>query len=183
MSVCSNASLPYWYLGSFHSRNSGINFFLISSRHNMSRMHCSSLIILLVFISFINFIKWYFSYYWISLFWFHEVFLFDFLFSVVRNEGKNIQDINKLINVLNCLAEQTSTAMKQSVYENYSVFIEAAKDVAVLESDMHQMHHLLNEQKRLLQCLQERSIFGNSSHYPDSETATTPVIYEPQKLG
>uniref|UniRef100_A0A1B6DF58 Exocyst complex component 8 n=1 Tax=Clastoptera arizonana TaxID=38151 RepID=A0A1B6DF58_9HEMI len=51
------------------------------------------------------------------------------------------------------LAEETSAALKKNVYHNYMQFIETAKEISHLESEMYQLSHLLTEQRSLLSTL------------------------------
>lgn len=51
------------------------------------------------------------------------------------------------------LAEETSTALKKNVYHNYMQFIETAKEISHLESEMYQLSHMLTEQRSLLSTL------------------------------
>ncbi|KAB7497196.1 Exocyst complex component 8, partial [Armadillidium nasatum] len=58
------------------------------------------------------------------------------------------------------LAEDTNTQLKKNVYINYMQFIETAKEISYLESEMYQLSHLITEQKSLLTSLLEISISG-----------------------
>ncbi|XP_075222918.1 exocyst complex component Exo84 [Lycorma delicatula] len=53
------------------------------------------------------------------------------------------------------LAEETSAALKKNVYQNYMQFIETAKEISHLESEMYQLSHLLTEQRSLLAALSQ----------------------------
>ncbi|CAD7093646.1 unnamed protein product [Hermetia illucens] len=46
--------------------------------------------------------------------------------------------------------DQTSSALKKHVYANYMQFIETAKEISHLESEMYQLSHILMEQRNLL---------------------------------
>ncbi|XP_015520752.2 exocyst complex component 8 isoform X1 [Neodiprion lecontei] len=48
------------------------------------------------------------------------------------------------------LADSTSAQLKKNVYQNYMQFIETAKEISHLESEMYQLSQLLGEQRSLL---------------------------------
>jgi len=51
------------------------------------------------------------------------------------------------------LANNTSAQLKRNVYQNYMQFIETAKEISHLESEMYQLSQLLSEQRALLSTL------------------------------
>lgn len=51
------------------------------------------------------------------------------------------------------LADTTSAQLKKNVYQNYMQFIETAKEISHLESEMYQLSQLLGEQRSLLNTL------------------------------
>ncbi|GAB0097961.1 Exocyst complex component 8 [Sergentomyia squamirostris] len=55
-------------------------------------------------------------------------------------------------------SDQTSTALKKHVYENYMKFIDTAKEISHLESEMYQLSHILIEQRNLLSTLHDSNI-------------------------
>ncbi|CAG9859377.1 unnamed protein product [Phyllotreta striolata] len=69
--------------------------------------------------------------------------------------GSELQSLRRKIQGL---SEETSSNLKKNVYENYIQFIETAKEISHLESEMYQLSHLLSEQKALLNCLSATSI-------------------------
>ncbi|KAG0727971.1 Exocyst complex component 8 [Chionoecetes opilio] len=58
------------------------------------------------------------------------------------------------------LAEDTNAQLKRNVYMNYMQFIDTAKEISYLESEMYQLSHLITEQKSLLTSVLELSITG-----------------------
>ncbi|TGZ56793.1 exocyst complex component 8 [Temnothorax longispinosus] len=62
------------------------------------------------------------------------------------------------------LANNTSAQLKRNVYQNYMQFIETAKEISHLESEMYQLSQLLSEQRALLSTL--------------GSTRTTGVVFE-----
>nr|CAG4640667.1 EOG090X021B [Eulimnadia texana] len=59
------------------------------------------------------------------------------------------------------LSEETNQHLKKNVYRNYMQFIETAKEISFLESEMYQLSHLLTDQKTLLVTLLETSVLGD----------------------
>ena len=51
------------------------------------------------------------------------------------------------------LADSTSASLKLNVYQNYIQFIETAKEISHLESEMYQLSQLLSDQRSLLSIL------------------------------
>ncbi|CAH1105110.1 unnamed protein product [Psylliodes chrysocephalus] len=69
--------------------------------------------------------------------------------------GSELQNLRRKIK---SLSEETSSNLKKNVYENYVQFIETAKEISHLESEMYQLSYLLSEQKSLLSALSTTSI-------------------------
>uniref|UniRef100_A0A1L8DVZ4 Putative exocyst complex subunit n=1 Tax=Nyssomyia neivai TaxID=330878 RepID=A0A1L8DVZ4_9DIPT len=63
-------------------------------------------------------------------------------------------------------SDQTSTALKKHVYENYMKFIDTAKEISHLESEMYQLSHILIEQRNLLSTLRESNIVDDVRNVP-----------------
>ncbi|KAJ8916246.1 hypothetical protein NQ315_016386 [Exocentrus adspersus] len=74
--------------------------------------------------------------------------------------GSELQALRKKIQ---SLSEETSNNLKRNVYQNYVQFIDTAKEISHLESEMYQLSHLLSEQKSLLSALSTTSISGDSA--------------------
>ncbi|KAJ8958912.1 hypothetical protein NQ318_019681 [Aromia moschata] len=77
-------------------------------------------------------------------------------------------ELQSLRNQIQGLSEETSNNLKRNVYQNYVQFIDTAKEISHLESEMYQLSHLLSEQKSLLSALSATSILED----------TTPVSIE-----
>lgn len=56
------------------------------------------------------------------------------------------------------MSENTHSQLKQNVYQNYRQFIDTAKEIAFLESEMYQLSHMITEQRNLLQELMQFSV-------------------------
>lgn len=61
------------------------------------------------------------------------------------------------------LAEETASALKKNVYENYMQFIETATEISHLETEMYKLSHLLSDQRIVLTSLSQASILGNEN--------------------
>ncbi|KAG6446790.1 exocyst complex component 8 [Manduca sexta] len=61
------------------------------------------------------------------------------------------------------LADETASALKKNVYENYMQFIETATEISHLEAEMYKLSHLLSEQRSVLTTLSHASILGNEN--------------------
>ncbi|CAG9791484.1 unnamed protein product [Diatraea saccharalis] len=61
------------------------------------------------------------------------------------------------------LADETASALKKNVYENYMQFIETATEISHLEAEMYKLSHLLSEQRTVLTTLSHASILGNEN--------------------
>ncbi|XP_055691156.1 exocyst complex component 8 [Lutzomyia longipalpis] len=69
-------------------------------------------------------------------------------------------------------SDQTSTALKKHVYENYMKFIDTAKEISHLESEMYQLSHILIEQRNLLNTLRDSNIVDDPRNVPlDADSA------------
>jgi len=83
--------------------------------------------------------------------------------------------------VIQSLADETNNQLKKNVYQNYSQFIETAKEISHLENDMYRLSHMITEQRKLLSGLLETSLLGDSvplSHVMEKEE--TPTETEPE---
>ena len=52
--------------------------------------------------------------------------------------------------VIQGLSDETNNQLKKNVYQNYSQFIETAKEISCLESDMYRLSHMITEQRKML---------------------------------
>ena len=58
------------------------------------------------------------------------------------------------------LSESTHTQLKKNVYQNYRQFIDTAKEISFLESEMYQLSHMITDQRNLLFELMQFSVNG-----------------------
>ena len=47
------------------------------------------------------------------------------------------------------------------MYQNYGQFIDTAKEISYLESEMYQLAHMITEQRNLLHELMDASVLGD----------------------
>ncbi|XP_011305129.1 exocyst complex component 8 isoform X2 [Fopius arisanus] len=85
------------------------------------------------------------------------------------------------------LADDTSAQLKRNVYQNYMQFIETAKEISHLESEMYQLSQLLGEQRSLLSTLGSSRtttgpIFDDTLGYHQENENTIVSKEEEQKL-
>ena len=91
------------------------------------------------------------------------------------------EDVVQKRKVIQSLADETNNQLKKNVYQNYSQFIETAKEISHLENDMYRLSHMITEQRKLLTGLLETSLLGDSvplSHVIEKEE--TPAETEPE---
>ena len=67
------------------------------------------------------------------------------------------------------LSESTHTQLKKNVYQNYRQFIDTAKEIAFLESEMYQLSHMITDQRNLLFELMQFSVSGEKVDSSDIE--------------
>ena len=63
--------------------------------------------------------------------------------------------------VIQGLSDDTNNQLKKNVYQNYSQFIETAKEISHVESDMFRLSHMITEQRKMLTGLLETSLLGD----------------------
>ncbi|XP_020280236.1 exocyst complex component 8 [Pseudomyrmex gracilis] len=86
------------------------------------------------------------------------------------------------------LANNTSAQLKRNVYQNYMQFIETAKEISHLESEMYQLSQLLSEQRALLSTLGSTRTAGvvfedlSESQQENSANSTSKEEEQKQKL-
>lgn len=92
------------------------------------------------------------------------------------------QELQQQYQKIQSLGEDTSAQLKRNVYQNYTQFIETAKEISHLESEMYQLSHLLTEQRSLLAALASTSLLGgtNAGAATGGESSTD-ITAEPEK--
>ena len=59
------------------------------------------------------------------------------------------------------MSESTHSQLKKNVYQNYRQFIDTAKEISFLESEMYQLSHMITDQRNLLSELMQFSVSGD----------------------
>ena len=94
--------------------------------------------------------------------------------SYVKNialKSNDSKDLLKTKDKLAKLAEKTAEEIKLSVYNNYTNFMDTAKEVGHLEGKMTQLRMSLDEQKKLIGLFKNLNINNNSSNSLLNETS------------
>ncbi|XP_044743188.1 exocyst complex component 8 [Chrysoperla carnea] len=73
------------------------------------------------------------------------------------------QELQRVRNKIQALTSEASGALKKNVYQNYVQFIDTAKEISHMESEMYQLSHMLTEQRSLLAELASTSILENDN--------------------
>uniref|UniRef100_A0A182Q8X3 Exocyst component Exo84 C-terminal domain-containing protein n=1 Tax=Anopheles farauti TaxID=69004 RepID=A0A182Q8X3_9DIPT len=81
---------------------------------------------------------------------------------------------------IQALSETVSSTLKKHVYENYMQFIETAKEISHLESEMYQLSHILIEQRNLLTTLRDESLLDDQKNIIE-EQSLDPNVNEEQQ--
>ncbi|XP_053681091.1 exocyst complex component 8 [Anopheles nili] len=81
---------------------------------------------------------------------------------------------------IQALSETVSSTLKKHVYENYMQFIETAKEISHLESEMYQLSHILIEQRNLLTTLRDESLLDEQKNIIE-EQSIDPNVNEEQQ--
>ncbi|XP_030637778.1 exocyst complex component 8 [Chanos chanos] len=63
------------------------------------------------------------------------------------------RDLQEHRHKIQTLADETAQNLKKNVYKNYRQFIETAKEISYLESEMYQLSHILTEQKSIMESI------------------------------
>uniref|UniRef100_A0A182Y5G6 Exocyst component Exo84 C-terminal domain-containing protein n=1 Tax=Anopheles stephensi TaxID=30069 RepID=A0A182Y5G6_ANOST len=91
--------------------------------------------------------------------------------------GPELQQTKQKIQTL---SETVSSTLKKHVYENYMQFIETAKEISHLESEMYQLSHILIEQRNLLTTLRDESLLDDQKNIIE-EQSLDPNVNEEQQ--
>lgn len=81
------------------------------------------------------------------------------------------------------LSESTHSQLKKNVYQNYRQFIETAKEISFLETEMYQLSHMITEQRNLLTELTGANITGHKGEElsTDSSDQAKDEVEEPKE--
>nr|SVE76248.1 EOG090X021B [Daphnia longispina] len=100
----------------------------------------------------------------------HQALIFTTIFFLTKKDVKELtqstvggHDLLQHRQKIQALSEETNQYLKKNVYQNYMQFIETAKEISYLESEMYQLSHLLTEQRSLIVTLLENSLLGDKA--------------------
>ena len=85
----------------------------------------------------------------------------DFVKELTSKASVSIDALLMARKSVQSLADETNSQLKKNVYKNYSLFIETAKEISYLKSEMFQLSHLLTDQQNLMSSLMDVSIGGH----------------------
>ncbi|CAF4927429.1 unnamed protein product [Rotaria sp. Silwood1] len=74
-------------------------------------------------------------------------------------------DLMNMKRRMHLIASEAKTELKQNVYRNHTKFIETAKEVSSLESEVYQLHSLLADEKQLLNTVKELLNVENKKNF------------------
>uniref|UniRef100_A0A915IHA0 Exocyst component Exo84 C-terminal domain-containing protein n=1 Tax=Romanomermis culicivorax TaxID=13658 RepID=A0A915IHA0_ROMCU len=106
----------------------------------------------------------------------------------IYDRWKPSDDVRKLRELrvqIQALADESAHVVKKNVVQNYSQFIETAKEISHLESETYQLSHLLAEQKGLIDSMMELSLTGikdRNDHSINPMAKSSPVNVAQQLL-
>jgi exocyst complex component 8 len=70
-------------------------------------------------------------------------------------------ELNEFKSTLLQEKQKTKEALKEKVFENYSQFIETAREISHLESEMYQLSHILVDQRNLIEQIKEETLLDD----------------------
>ncbi|XP_071451392.1 exocyst complex component 8 [Hetaerina americana] len=79
------------------------------------------------------------------------------------------QELQQQRQKIQALSEETNVLLKKNVYQNYMQFIETAKEISHLESEMYQLSHMLAEQRSLFSSIKDMSLLGDKGPKHDHQ--------------
>ncbi|XP_048342191.1 exocyst complex component 8 [Sphaerodactylus townsendi] len=72
---------------------------------------------------------------------------------VLSQQSDGDRDLQEHRQRIQALSEETAQSLKRNVYQNYRQFIETAREISYLESEMYQLSHILTEQKSIMEAV------------------------------
>lgn len=72
-----------------------------------------------------------------------------------------IKDLQYARKAIQQKADETNTQLKKNVYQNYTLFIDTAKEINLLKNEMYTLSNLLSDEQKLLSSLLDISISGD----------------------
>jgi hypothetical protein len=86
---------------------------------------------------------------------FNENFRYFIVFCFLASKSIGSTDLMNMKRRMHLISSEAKNELKQNVYRNHTKFIETAKEVSSLESEVYQLHSLLADEKQLLNTVKE----------------------------
>lgn len=93
----------------------------------------------------------------------------DFVKELTSKASVSIDALLSARRSVQSLADETNSQLKKNVYKNYSLFIDTAKEISHLKTEMFQLNHLLTDQQNLMSSLMDVSVCGQRPGPTNSE--------------
>ncbi|XP_012736322.2 exocyst complex component 8 [Fundulus heteroclitus] len=91
------------------------------------------------------------------------------------------RDLQEHRQKIQTLADETAQNLKKNVYKNYRQFIETAKEISYLESEMYQLSHILTEQKSIMESITQSLLSADKDETSKEMQAAFPKETEELK--
>ncbi|KAM7395053.1 hypothetical protein PAMA_006686 [Pampus argenteus] len=91
------------------------------------------------------------------------------------------RDLQEHRQKIQTLADETAQNLKKNVYKNYRQFIETAKEISYLESEMYQLSHILTEQKSIMESITQALLSADKDETSKEMQAAFPKETEDVK--
>jgi len=91
------------------------------------------------------------------------------------------RDLQEHRQKIQTLADETAQNLKKNVYKNYRQFIETAKEISYLESEMYQLSHILTEQKSIMESITQALLSADKDETSKEMLAAFPKDTEEVK--
>ncbi|CAL8317641.1 unnamed protein product [Merluccius merluccius] len=91
------------------------------------------------------------------------------------------RDLQEHRQKIQTLADETAQNLKKNVYKNYRQFIETAKEISYLESEMYQLSHILTEQKSIMESITQALLSADKDETSKEMLAAFPKETEEVK--
>ncbi len=84
-----------------------------------------------------------------------KIFAILLFFEFLASKSIGSTDLMNMKRRMHLISSEAKNELKQNVYRNHTKFIETAKEVSSLESEVYQLHSLLADEKQLLNTVKE----------------------------
>ncbi|KPP73724.1 exocyst complex component 8-like [Scleropages formosus] len=91
------------------------------------------------------------------------------------------RDLQEHRHKIQTLADETAQSLKKNVYKNYRQFIDTAREISYLESEMYQLSHILTEQKSIMESITQALLSSDKEETAKEMLAAFPKETEEVK--